>query len=203
MLRLALIAALLLAPVAGAQDSGALKGQQAHASKPDHQASVSEEVLKYVSYNDSALALVGVTVIDGTGRAPESDQVALIERGRIRAVGRSGSIDIPRGARLLRLSGRTVIPGLVGMHDHTHMPGITFMGYTASRLWLANGADVLGVGAELGRVAPSFVADLVVLQGDLAADPAAIRSVEIIFKDGTGYDPKKLIADVNGQVGFR
>ena len=59
------------------------------------------------------------------------------------------------------------------------------------------------MGDEVGRVAEGYVADLVVLGGDLAAEPSVIRNVEVVFKDGIGFDPEKLIADVHGQVGYR
>lgn len=102
-----------------------------------------DSVRAYLAYDDEVLALVGVTVIDGTGRAPEPERTVLVERGRIVSVGPVDAVRIPGNARVLRLPGRTVIPGLVGMHDHTHMPGVTFMGYTAPRLWLASGVTTV------------------------------------------------------------
>jgi len=46
-------------------------------------------------------------------------------------------------------------------------------------------------------------ADLVVIQGDIEADPATIRNVTLVFKDGYGYDSAKLIESVQGEVGIR
>jgi amidohydrolase family protein len=65
-----------------------------------------------------------------------------------------------------------------------------------------NGAKILGVSKTLGSVEKGKVADLVLLQGDLTADPAVIRNVVTVFKDGYGYDPKKLIDAVRGRVGI-
>ena len=62
---------------------------------------------------------------------------------------------------------------------------------------------MLGVIGELGTVEAGKVADLAVIQGDLMADPAAIRHTVTVFKDGVGYDSAKLIASVKGQVGIR
>jgi imidazolonepropionase-like amidohydrolase len=45
------------------------------------------------------------------------------------------------------------------------------------------------------------MADIVVLRGDLTADPSVIRSPTIVFKDGVGYDSAKLLASVQGRVG--
>lgn len=65
-----------------------------------------------------------------------------------------------------------------------------------------NGARILGVDAKLGSVEKGKVADLVLLQGDLTQDPSVIRKVVTVFKDGYGYDPKKLIDAVRGRVGI-
>lgn len=65
-----------------------------------------------------------------------------------------------------------------------------------------NGAKILGVADKLGSVEKGKLADLVLLQGDLTADPAVIRKVVTVFKDGYGYDPKKLIDAVRGRVGI-
>ncbi|HEX5830598.1 MAG TPA: amidohydrolase family protein [Gemmatimonadaceae bacterium] len=66
----------------------------------------------------------------------------------------------------------------------------------------ANGAKILGVYDRLGSVERGKTADLVVMRGDLAADPTVIRNVTVVFKDGIGYDSAKLIAAVKGRVGI-
>jgi imidazolonepropionase-like amidohydrolase len=63
-----------------------------------------------------------VRVVDGTGSAPLQDQTIVIEAGKIRTVGPAASMNAPAGARVLDLRGKTVIPGLFGMHDHTFYP---------------------------------------------------------------------------------
>jgi imidazolonepropionase-like amidohydrolase len=64
------------------------------------------------------VALTHVRVIDGTGAPGKDDQTVLIERGRISSLGDAASVSVPPGASTLDSRGRTVIPGLVGMHDH-------------------------------------------------------------------------------------
>jgi imidazolonepropionase-like amidohydrolase len=64
-----------------------------------------------------------------------------------------------------------------------------------------NGARVLGVDKDLGSVEKGKIADLVLLKGDLVADPSVIRNVVTVYKGGVGYDPTKLINDVRGRVG--
>ncbi|HMB91313.1 MAG TPA: amidohydrolase family protein [Rhodothermales bacterium] len=117
--------------------------QQARTVEPDGPFPYSDLVRQYLSYDDPVIALVDVKIFDGAGHLPAPNQTIVIERGRIAEVGPVDSVAIPEGAKMLRLTGRTVIPGLIGMHDHTHMPGITFMGYTASRLWLASGVTTV------------------------------------------------------------
>jgi imidazolonepropionase-like amidohydrolase len=72
----------------------------------------------------------------------------------------------------------------------------------AVQVMSANGAKTLGVDDEIGTIEVGKVADLVVLDGDITADPSVIRNVTTVFKDGIGYDSAKLIADVQGRVGI-
>ena len=64
-----------------------------------------------------------------------------------------------------------------------------------------NGARILGVDSKLGSVEKGKIADLVLLRGDLVADPSVIRNVVTVYKDGVAYDPTKLIDAVRGRVG--
>jgi imidazolonepropionase-like amidohydrolase len=66
-----------------------------------------------------------------------------------------------------------------------------------------NGAKVLGEDDEYGSIEAGKLAELAVIEGDPIADPAAIRNVRIVFKDGLGYDSAGLIESVAGQVGIR
>jgi imidazolonepropionase-like amidohydrolase len=47
------------------------------------------------------------------------------------------------------------------------------------------------------------LADLVVIAGDPVARPSDIRNVALVFKDGVGYDPARLVGSVRGLVGIR
>ena len=71
----------------------------------------------------------------------------------------------------------------------------------AIRVASANGAELLGEAERVGTLAVGKQADMVVIRGDPSADIADIRNVEIVFKDGVGYDSAKLIASVQGTVG--
>jgi len=68
-------------------------------------------------------ALVGATVIDGTGGAPIPDAVVLVEDGRLRCVGPAASCDVPSDAVRVDVSGRYITPGLVDAHVHFSQTG--------------------------------------------------------------------------------
>ena len=63
-------------------------------------------------------ALVGATLINGTGRPVLEDSVVLVEADRIVAAGARGAVDIPPGAENVDLSGMSLLPGLIDTHDH-------------------------------------------------------------------------------------
>jgi predicted amidohydrolase YtcJ len=68
-------------------------------------------------------ALVGATVIDGTGSEPVRDAVVLLAGARIEAVGPRGAVVVSAGARVVDLTGKWIIPGLVDAHIHLFQSG--------------------------------------------------------------------------------
>src|ERR1700729_4167037 len=64
------------------------------------------------------IALVGGTLIDGTGRDPVPDSVVLIEKGRIVDAGPKARVKIPGGTQKVDARGKTILPGLWDMHAH-------------------------------------------------------------------------------------
>jgi hypothetical protein len=68
-------------------------------------------------------ALVNAMVIDGTGNTPHGQAVVLVSGERIRAVGPRGEVVIPEGARVVDMSGKWIIPGLVDAHIHLFQSG--------------------------------------------------------------------------------
>jgi imidazolonepropionase-like amidohydrolase len=63
-------------------------------------------------------AVVGARIWDGTGAPAIPDGIMLIRDGRIAYVGARGAVPVPRGATVVNLSGRTIIPGLINTHGH-------------------------------------------------------------------------------------
>ncbi|HZE69726.1 MAG TPA: amidohydrolase family protein [Pyrinomonadaceae bacterium] len=107
---------------------------------------------EFITVDAPLIALTHVRVIDGSGAPAREDQTILIEQGRIKALGSAG--DIPANAKVLDLSGRTAIPGLVGMHDHlfyTAERGKKEVAANASfaRLYLASGVTTIRTAGAL------------------------------------------------------
>ena len=110
-------------------------------------ARLSREVRQFASVIEPVVALVNATIIDGTGTAPRPGQTVVIRDGRIAEVGPSASITVPAGARRMDLVGHTVIPGIVGMHDHLFYTAVggraAQMSFTGPRLYLASGVTTI------------------------------------------------------------
>jgi hypothetical protein len=77
---------------------------------------------KFIRENSPVIALTHVQLIDGTGAAAQADQTIVIDHGKIAAVGSAASTNVPAGAKVIDARGKTVIPGLVGMHEHLFYP---------------------------------------------------------------------------------
>ena len=108
---------------------------------------LSPAVKGFVKVDAPVVALTHVRVIDGTGAAAREDQTVVISAGRIASVGDAGSANVPSGAQVIDLRGHSVIPGLVGMHDHLFYPmgnGVFGeMAYSFPRLYLAGGVTTI------------------------------------------------------------
>jgi Amidohydrolase family len=124
------------------------------------QAQKPNDVTEFVSVNAPVFVLNHVRVIDGTGAAAKEDQAVVIANGKIQSIGPSASVQIPQGAQTMDRTGYSMIPGLVGMHDHLYYtdsiavqlangridePGlfVAELPYTAPRLYLAAGVTTL------------------------------------------------------------
>lgn len=79
-------------------------------------------VRPFIGVDAPVIALEHVRIIDGTGAPALEGQTIVIDRGRILSVGPADQARIPSGARRIDLANHTVIPGLVGMHEHLFYP---------------------------------------------------------------------------------
>jgi hypothetical protein len=95
---------------------------------------------------------------------------------------------------------------LPGFGDHREVELLVEAGFSpveAIQVATANGARYLGKLDRIGTVEAGKNADLVVVNGDPSRRIQDIENVELVFKDGVGYDPVKLNASVRGMVGTR
>jgi imidazolonepropionase-like amidohydrolase len=110
---------------------------------------LSPGVRAVVTVSEPVVALTNVTVIDGTGAAPKARQTVVIRSGSIAEVGPVSTVKIPTGARVIDLTGSTVIPGIVGMHDHLFYTAAggraTTMPFTGPRLYLGSGVTTIRI----------------------------------------------------------
>jgi imidazolonepropionase-like amidohydrolase len=126
----------------------------AQAQRPD----LSKPVQEFIRVRASKVVLAHVRIIDGTGKPAVEDQNVVIEDGKITAVQNGADVTAADGATVLDLHGHTVIPGIVGMHNHLFyvarpnldsrrhfddpllVPQMTF---SAPRLYLAGGVTTM------------------------------------------------------------
>jgi imidazolonepropionase-like amidohydrolase len=95
---------------------------------------------------------------------------------------------------------------VAGFGDLREVELLVEAGFTpveAIKIASLNGAKFLGEDARIGSIAPGKQADLMVIKGNPATTIADIEKIEIVFKDGVGYDSEKLIQSVQGLVGIR
>jgi imidazolonepropionase-like amidohydrolase len=108
---------------------------------------VSNAVRPFVSVDADRVALTHVRLVDGTGAAPRIDQTIVIDGERIVAVGNAGAVQIPAGAEEIDLTGHTVIPGIIGLHNHMYYSSVggsmKLMPYSYPRLFLGSGVTTI------------------------------------------------------------
>lgn len=129
---------------------------------PAQRAPVGPATRSFVRFDTSVLALTNVRVIDGTGAAPREHQTVVVRDGRIAAIGPSASTVVPAGGQILDLAGKTVMPGLVMVHEHLYYPvgAGTYANLTESfsRLYLAGGVTSMRTGGNMNGFAELLVA---------------------------------------------
>ncbi|HVT97856.1 MAG TPA: amidohydrolase family protein [Acidobacteriaceae bacterium] len=145
MRRIAMLAVVLCGAMAWAQNPGE--------KEPD-------PLAPFVKVKADSIVLEHVRVIDGTGAPAKDDQTVVIENGKIANVfGGAGNHQFPANARHIDLTGKTIFPGLVGMHEHLFyplpdaapdlLPLYGEMADSAPRLYLAGGVTTARTAGSL------------------------------------------------------
>jgi imidazolonepropionase-like amidohydrolase len=101
----------------------------------------------FIKVQAPVVVLTHVRVIDGTGAPARADQTVVIRDGTLAAIGDSSRTAPPAGATVIDLTGRSIIPGLVMLHEHLYYttgPGVYGqLGASFSRLYLAGGVTTM------------------------------------------------------------
>lgn len=111
---------------------------------------LSKQVTDFIEVQDSIVVIKNVTIIDGTGAAVKYNQDILVQNKRITALGNTGELKIPENVRIIDATGKTVIPGLIMMHEHLFhakpffgMFKAVHMTNTFPQLYLAGGVTTM------------------------------------------------------------
>src|SRR4051812_11174971 len=114
-----LLAIALLGLMSAAATSSTTAQQPTQSGTAAQRSNLSAATRRFVSVDAPVVALTHVRLVDGTGAPAREDQTVVITGDKISAVGKTGSVAVPAGAQTIDLTGHTVIPGIVGLHDHT------------------------------------------------------------------------------------
>src|SRR5678810_598812 len=111
---------------------------------------------QYIKVDAPVVALTHARVIDGTGAAAKEDQTLVIRDGNIAEIGDAVKVKAPEGATAIDLTGKSVIPGLVMVHEHLYYPtGPNVYGQLGAsfvRLYLAGGVTTMRTGGNTNGV---------------------------------------------------
>ena len=121
-----------------------------HAQRP----AFGDNVRQFITVDAPVIALTNARVIDGTGAPARTGQTILIRDGDIAAVG--PNVSIPQGATTIDLTGKSVLPGLVMVHEHLYYPTgpqvYGQLGQSFIRLYLAGGVTTMRTGGNVNGV---------------------------------------------------
>jgi imidazolonepropionase-like amidohydrolase len=109
----------------------------------------SDETTMYIDYNDSVTVLKNALIIDGKGNPAKRQQTVIISHGKIEWIGDAVKAIMPKGANIIDLNGKAVMPGLVMLHEHMYISAhsitprylhVRQLPFSFPRLYLAAGA---------------------------------------------------------------
>ena len=112
----------------------------------------SDETKKYIEYNDPVMVFKNGLLIDGKGNAAKPHQTVIISNGKIDWVGDDAKAAIPKDANIIELNGKTIMPGLVMLHEHMYISAheistrylnLRQLPFSFPRLYLAAGATTI------------------------------------------------------------
>src|SRR5688572_19556403 len=134
--------------------AGLLAGAQPPVSQPPPR--FSQLVRDFVKVDAPVVVLTNARVIDGTGARARENQTLVIRGANIAEVGDASRVTAPAGATVIDLTGKSVIPGLVMVHEHLYYPNgpgvYGQLGASFIRLYLAGGVTTMRTGGNVNGV---------------------------------------------------
>jgi len=112
----------------------------------------SDETKKYIEYDDPVTVFKNGLLIDGKGSAAKPNQTVIISNGKIDWVGDDAKATIPKDAKIIELNGKTIMPGLVMLHEHMYISAheistrylnLRQLPFSFPRLYLAAGSTTI------------------------------------------------------------
>ena len=114
---------------------------------------LAQGVRDYAKVDAPVVVLTHARIIDGTGAPAKEDQTIVIRDDKIAEIGNATRITPPSGATTIDLSGKTVIPGIVMVHEHLYYPTgpqvYGQLGQSFTRLYLAGGVTTMRTGGNV------------------------------------------------------
>src|SRR5215472_13123977 len=175
---------------------------------------LSPQVQKYVSVSGRRVILAHVQVIDGTGAAPVADRNIRIENGKIADVSPGADQSPVEGTTIVDLRGYSVMPGIVGMHEHLFyiaFPNLAAdysydrpalfqqMSFSAPRLYLANGVTTARTAGSIDGYTDLRLKDAI----EKGLLPGPHLDVTGPYLEGTGPNPNLQMHQLTGPVDAR
>src|SRR5258706_7186428 len=128
----------------------------------------SAAVKQFIEVSDSVVVITHIKIIDGTGKPALNNQDILLVKNRIRAIGASGKISTPGNAKIIDGTGKTVIPGLIMLHEHLFYAKpfegdykAVHMTYTFPKMYLAGGVTTMRTAGSIEANADLNVKNLI------------------------------------------
>lgn len=133
---------------------GALLSARGAGAADQPEAHFSAEDASFIAYAQPVIAFTHIRVVDGTGAPAPPDMTVIVRDGRIASLGPSRSVTVPKEATVIAGAGKTLLPGLVMMHEHMYFlsPKHGQFGefpYSFTRLYLAGGTTTLRTAGTL------------------------------------------------------
>ncbi|WP_445752728.1 amidohydrolase family protein [Polaribacter sp.] len=129
---------------------------------------LSKQVTEFVKIQDSIVAIKNVTIIDGTGGVIKYHQDILFANNKITAIANTGAIMLPKNAKIIDGTGKTIIPGFIMLHEHLFYAKPfdqkykgTHMTNTFPQMYLAGGVTTMRTAGSLEANADLNVKNLI------------------------------------------